>query len=122
MRELGNLKVALFLLSQALPEGTTLRRGAALIAVAHRHAMGHDVTLSEIVEDAGTDREGKPVFGTAPDRVLDNFRSPSKSYPRAVNWITTEEDPDDRRRKYLHLSPEGEKVMSYVAQAVKGTA
>lgn len=118
--DMKNLKLALELLSSALPERTSARRVTAFVALAHHVTMGHEITLSELAESMGLDREGKPVLGAAYDRVLDPFRGPTKRDPDALDWVTTEEDPDDRRKKYLRLTKEGQKVVHLLASIIGG--
>jgi len=101
------LAAAMKVFAAAVPERTTIRQSLALLLVCYASAMGRSITLSDIQDLAGEDLEGRPLIGQTIERTLDTFRVPTHRTPNALGWVTTEEDPLDRRRKYLKLTAEG---------------
>lgn len=117
--EMRKIRKVFEYLAAALPEGTTVRRATAFVALAHLIARGEEVTLSQLAQSVGCDAKGVPIFGTAPDRVLDQFRMPTPSNDKALGWITSEPDPDDRRKKYLSLTLEGARTARKLADILR---
>lgn len=137
VRELGQLKEALQTLASLLPERTTLRQATAFSAVLWANAMGHQVTLSDVVAELGDDEDGMPILGNSPERVMDKFKSPSRKERDAVaklppeerpaamrqlprGWIEAVENEDDRRHKFLELTPAGLRVAELLAECIRG--
>lgn len=117
--ELRKVRKIFEYLAAALPEGTTVRRATAFVALAHLIARGGEVTLSQLAESVGCGEDGAPIFGTAPDRVLNQFRIPSPGKPAGLGWVSSETDLEDRRRKYLNLTLEGAKVARELADILR---
>lgn len=114
--DLERLSMALAVLARELPARTTIRQTLAFVLVALHDAMGRSVTLKDLQHIAGSTADGRPVIGQTIERTLDTFREPTNRAPDALNWVTDEVDPDDRRLKYFHLTPEGtEQVREIIA-------
>jgi hypothetical protein len=119
------LAAVLASLSLHCPSRTTIRQALFIAAVAHAHAMGRAVTLSDIVQTLGDSNERDeltgevlPMLGKAIERSALVFREPSRHYPDALAWIEQVADPDDLRKKYLRLTQKGERELADVINAL----
>lgn len=120
------LAAVLASLSLHCPARTTIRQALFIAAVAHAHAMGRSVTLTDIVQNLGDSNERDevtgevlPMLGKAIERSALVFRAPSRHYPDALSWIEQVADPDDLRKKYLRLTKKGERELAEVIRALR---
>lgn len=124
--DLKNFMSALQALSRLLPERTTLRQASAFAGVMYHDAMGFPATLTELSYFLGDDIDGQPLLGSSFERVLDKFKEPGKRdrdldvRQRPRGWVSAVEDEDDRRRKYLSLTPAGVEVGLQLAAVIRG--
>ena len=81
--------------------------------------MGRDVTIAEIRKKAGSDKLGEELLGQSIGRSYQLFLKPTKKEPDALGWAYVEENEDDRREKFLRLTPEGEAVAIKIASYLK---
>lgn len=77
-------------------------------AAARADARGRPATLSEILNANGHDF-GKSIHNTYRQLLL-----PSQRRPNALGWLVAEENPLDRREKFLRLTPLGRDVVESV--------
>lgn len=119
------LAAVLASLSLHCPSRTTIRQALFIAAVAHAHAMGRSVTLTDIIQTLGDSNERDevtgevlPMLGKAIERSALVFRAPSRHYPDALSWIEQVADPDDLRKKYLRLTKRGERELADVINSL----
>lgn len=110
---------ALEALAFELPNRVTIRQVLVFSLIAEKAAMGMDVTIAELREKAGADRHGNDLLGQSIGRSYQVFLEPTKRDPDALGWARIEEDENDRRRKLLRLTKEGEAIALKVAKALK---
>ena len=137
VREFVLLKSSLLALATVLPERTTLRQATGLAALLLEIAMGRQVTLTDLAASVGEDSDGQPIFGRSPERVMDKFRLPTRKEHDALShlsgadrtaalrqmprgWIVAVENEDDRRCKFLELTPAGLNVAQQLAARIRG--
>src|SRR5574343_66674 len=101
--------------------GHLLRRAQQIeVAEFNREAVSHDVTpvqfafMSAMMDTPGTDQvtlAGRVAFDAATSgSVIGRLE--------AKGWVRREADPNDRRRKLLWVTPEGEKTTQQMKRAV----
>lgn len=117
---LSNMSNALQVLAAELPGRTSVRQAMAFVTVAYLNAMNSSVTLTELREIVGADAEGAPLLGQSIDRIFNTFLMPTKRDPDALGWCYQEEDPDDRRKKYLRLTDAGKDAARRITEALAG--
>ena len=110
---------ALEALAFDLPNRVTIRQVLVFSLIAEKAAMGQDVTIAEIRDKAGTDKSGQDLLGQSIGRSYQLFLEPTKREPDNLGWCFVEEDENDRRRKLLRLTKEGEAIALKVAKALK---
>ena len=96
------LAAALHAVATEVPARTSLRTATAFLTLAFTSAMGSSLTLTDLKDTMGEDVIGKTI-----DRTLNPLMEPTKKDPEALGWISQEMDEDDRRKKYLRLTPKG---------------
>lgn len=89
------------------PETLTARQLLFFLAVARKDLRHSRVTLSQIKGEF----EG---IGRSIEKSKDMLLEPSRAYPKAVGWLTQEHDPEDRRVRYLRLTPRGLDVLAAI--------
>ncbi|AKM09363.1 hypothetical protein [Croceicoccus naphthovorans] len=104
--ELANLSAFLLYLAEAGNDRLTINQAAFFLIAAAADARGVPLTMGEIME------RGEGVLTQSLKTTYKVLLEPKKGSPSAVNWLTREPDPDDERRKYLKLTPQGRKVAS----------
>lgn len=92
-------------LSAHSPSTLTLRQTLFFLAVARKDLRHHRVTMSQI-------RADHPSLGRSIEKSKDMLLDPTKTYPKAVGWLTQEHDPQDRRVRYLRLTRRGLDVLT----------
>lgn len=115
-RALEDMAAGFAALSALGHERLTVRQSLVFLAVAHAHAMGRSITLTDIRHRyAGTGALGDAII-----KSFAMFLPPTKRLPEALGWIVQEEDENDRRFKYLRLTEKGQHVAATVIEALKG--
>jgi len=99
--ELEALASSLAALSAQVPARFSTRQALAFVLCAQADVMGRPLTLSALREQT----DG--VIGQSIEKTIQVFFRPSRSYPDALGWLDQELDPNDRRFKYLRLTPAG---------------
>jgi hypothetical protein len=87
--------------------------------VAYADAMRREITLKDLQRLGGETPSGQSVIGQSIERTMDTFREPRSSMPDALGWVTAVEDQDDRRRKTLHLTPDGVEAVENILKALR---
>lgn len=114
----GTLKALsslMHVLAGAVPSRTAVRQIEALFVIASAHASGHSVTLSDVIE-AVDDTGGARAL----ERSLHVFVAPNRIYPDALDWVEQVLDEEDRRKKYLRLTPKGVSALGTALAAMRG--
>jgi hypothetical protein len=113
------LSSTLATLARDVPERTTIRQALALVLIAYSEAMGRELNLKGIRAGGGETPDGRPIIGQSIERTLDHFREPTQRTPNALGWVYAEEDKDDRRYKYFHLTDAGIEFINEVLDKLK---
>ncbi|WP_313012509.1 phage terminase large subunit [Brevundimonas sp.] len=106
-------------LARELPPRVTLRQLLTFALIVEEVSMGRDVTIAEIRKKAGSDKLGEELLGQSIGRSYQLFLKPTKKEPDALGWAYVEENENDRREKFLRLTPEGEEVALKIAKLLK---
>ena len=109
------LKEALKTLAEALPSRLSIRQALAFIYVAEAEHRGQQITMSDLKEYFGD--EGKSVANT-----FEVFYDSKDRDPHCVGWVTQENDPSDRRKKFLRLTAEGHRVARMLNEQMETAA
>ncbi len=119
------LAAVLASLSLHCPNRSTVRQALFIACVAHAHAMGRSVTMTDVVTELGDSNERDPVtgevlpmLGKAIERSAGVFMAPSRHYPDGLSWVEQIADPNDLRKKYLRLTRKGERQLAEVIRAL----
>ena len=110
---------ALELLARELAPRVSIRQVLVFSLIVEKAAMGHDITIAEIRDKAGRDKKGEELLGKSLGRSYQVFLKPTKREPDNLGWCYVEEDENDRRRKLLRLTEEGEAIALRLASALK---
>jgi hypothetical protein len=114
--DLEGLRDAIRLLSMDLPARLSLRQAVAFLFVMHASTAGHRVTMTD-VRDFFSDADGSNVSQSIAN-TFQIFLSRSKQEPNGLGWVNQDPDEDDRRKKYLRLSYEGEEIARRIVSAL----
>lgn len=109
----SGLATLMHILADMVPPRTAVRQIEALFVIAYAHAMGRSVTMTDVIE--AVDDEGG---ARALERSLHVFVAPNRIYPDALDWVAQVPDKDDRRKKYLRLTPKGIEALREMLQAM----
>lgn len=110
--DLEALAKALTVLADLGHDRMTVRQALFLFAVAHQRTMGQSVSIPRI-------REIYEPLGRSIEKSKDQFLAATKRNPEGLGWMTQEADEDDRRQRYLDLSPEGIEVVGTIVEAMR---
>jgi hypothetical protein len=104
--ELAGSSAFLLYLADVGSDRLTLTQAAFFMLAATADAAGKPATRSAIMQ-------------TYPDSFRGSIRNsyrqlmePSRLYPKALGWLTTEANPNDDREQFLRLSDEGKSVVA----------
>lgn len=106
-------------LANELPNRVTIRQLLVFAMILEQVSLGHSTTIAEIRAKAGTDKRGDDLLGQSIGRSYQVFGQPTKKEPDNLGWVEVEENEDDRRQKFLRLTPEGEAVALKLARIFK---
>lgn len=115
----STFSAALQKLAQELPPRVTLRQMLTFAMIVEEVSMGRNITIAHVREKAGADKHGDELLGQSIGRSYQLFLKPTKKEPDALGWAYVEENEDDRREKFLRLTPEGEAVAIKIASYLK---
>jgi hypothetical protein len=79
---------------------------AFFMLAATADAMGRPATRTMILQT---------YPDTFPGSIRNSYRQllePSRLYPKALSWLTTEENPNDIREQFLRLTDEGKSIIN----------
>ncbi|WP_306003074.1 hypothetical protein [Brevundimonas sp. C43] len=110
---------ALHAIAYELPNRVTVRQLLTFAMIVEQVSLGHNVTIADIREKAGSDTSGDDLLGQSIGRSYQLFLKPTKKEPDALGWAYVEENEDDRRQKFLRLTPEGEAMAIKIAKLLK---
>lgn len=116
-RTLEDLGAALAAVATLAHDRVTVKQSLFFVTVAQANAMGHSITLRDVVEQF----DGSGSLGRAIRKSYAVFLAPTRTYPDGLDWLYQEEDPDDRRYKYLRLTDKGRAVVAGIVEAHRGT-
>jgi hypothetical protein len=107
LRDFDSIVAVLSLLTKKLPDRTSVRQVYAL-ALAITHLLGGKaVTVTDVINAGGEFPDGRRVLGQSMEKTFGIFKQPTSKYPDALGWLDATQDPDDRRKHYLSLTPAG---------------
>lgn len=99
VRDLEELSEILSQLAASGHDRLTVKQALFFATVAHAHAMGHSITLTDVMTKfSGTDSLGGAI------RKSYGVFLPVRD---GLGWIVQEENPEDRRIKFLKLTDKG---------------
>ncbi|MFZ4166521.1 hypothetical protein [Brevundimonas sp. NPDC058933] len=110
---------ALQMLAYELPNRITIRQLLVFAMIAEAVSLGNDVTIAEVRAKVGKDKSGDDLLGQSIGRSYQIFLKPTKKEPDNLGWCEVEENEDDRRQKFLRLTPEGVEVALRLARHLK---
>lgn len=111
--DLESLVKAAVVLAAESHEKMTVRQTLFFYAVAYHSLMGQSVNMASI-------REMYAPLGRSIEKSISQFLEPTRAHPNALGWIVQSLDPDDRRIRYLSLTPEGRDVVIAMIEAMRG--
>ncbi len=118
--DFNDFTTALTTLAEYASERLTLPQLAFFITAGTADIKGHAATFSDIRDTLG-ESLNKSLHTTYKVFMAQaRKRSDTKVRNPGLGWLTTEVDPEDNRRKYIHLTPTGRLVMTKLAQALTG--
>ena len=106
-------------LAKDIPNRVTIRQLLVFAMIVEEVSLGHDITIAEIRAKVGKDKRGDDLLGQSIGRSYQIFCKPTKKEPENLGWVEVEENEDDRRQKFLRLTPEGEAVALKLARIFK---
>lgn len=109
---LRNFSAGLIALAEMGPDRLTLTQGAFFLLAGLADRTGRAATFSEL-RDAVGDTIGRSLHTTY-KVFLDEGRWRDGERQRGLGWLTADTDPNDQRRKYLRLTPTGQRIMDAV--------
>lgn len=114
VKPLASLSAALLYMAEAGHDRLTINQTAFFLLAAAAHARGAPLTLTEIL-DLTDGVIGKSIVNSYKVLLEPHGASP-KDF--ALGWLKRVPDPDDERRKYLHLTEKGQAVAQAVLLAL----
>lgn len=102
--ELASSSAMLLFLSEEGSDRLSLTQGAFFLLAATADAAGKPATRTELLNTHMAD--GKGIRNT-----YRQLLEPSRLFPSALGWLTTEENPMDAREKVLRLTDAGKRVI-----------
>ena len=106
-------------LAYEIPNRVTIRQLLVFLMIAEEVSMGRDITIAEIRAKVGKDKSGDDLLGQSIGRSYQVFLEPTKREPDNLGWAKVEENEDDRRQKFLRLTPLGTEIVAEVIQILR---
>jgi hypothetical protein len=103
--ELAGSSAFLLYLADVGSDRLSLTQAAFFMLAATADAAGRPATRSELIQAHGETFRGS---------IRNSYRQllePSRTYPKALGWLSTEANPDDDREQFLRLTDEGKSVI-----------
>jgi hypothetical protein len=103
--ELGASSAFLLYLSDVASDRLSLTQAAFFMLAATADAAGKPATRTQLIHAYGDN------FGGSVRNTYRQLLEPSRVFPKALGWLTTEENPDDSREQFLRLTNKGKAVI-----------
>lgn len=100
------------LITQVGTEKLTARQALFFLAAAYLDLQGRSASTTIIREIYGT-------LGRSIEKSKDQLLSKTKQNPDALEWLEQEQDEDDRRIRYLKLTPKGREIVDAISVALR---
>lgn len=110
--DIEKLAVSASLLTELGSEKLTIRQLLFFYAVAYHDLRNISVNIPAI-------RELYPTLGRAIEKSKETLFPPSKHNPDGLGWIDHIHDEDDRRMRWLKLTPKGRQVAEALSVALR---
>lgn len=104
--ELGASSAFLLYLADVASDRLSLRQAAFFMLAATADASGKPATRTELLTAYDE------VFQGSVRNTYRQLMEPSRVFPKALGWLTSEENPDDSREHYLKLTELGRTVVT----------
>lgn len=104
--ELAGSSAFLLYLADVGSERLSLTQAAFFLLAATADAAGKPATRSELIQTYHENFRGS---------IRNSYRQllePSRLYPKALGWLSTEENPNDSREQFLRLTETGKSVIA----------
>ena len=111
LRGLNDFANALAVLEARTPERVTTSQLLFFVRAGLASMEGNPATFVEIRDAVGGD------FAVSIHTTYKIFLEPSRQFPKATGWLRRKVDPQDQRRKFLHLTPNGKMVLEDAMRA-----
>src|SRR3546814_624538 len=111
---LGDLSSTMIALAEFAPDRMTMAQGVFFLLAASADIAGKPTTFTEIKEAQG-EAINRSLHSTY--RVL---LTPSRTFPKGLDWLARVENPQDNREKLLKLTPKGREIIREVMAAYSG--
>lgn len=111
--ELAGSSAFLLYLADRGSDRLSLTQAAFFLLAATADAMGKPATRSALIQT---------YHDTFRGSIRNSYRQllePSRVYPTALGWLSTEENPNDIREQFLRLTPEGRAVIEGAVMALE---
>lgn len=111
--ELAGSSAFLLYLADVGSDRLTLTQAAFFLLAATADAAGHPATRSALLQAHHETFRGS---------IRNSYRQllePSRQYPNALGWLSTEANPDDDREQFLRLTDEGRSVIEAALMALE---
>lgn len=103
--ELASSSAFLMYLAEAGSDRLTVSQAAFFMLAAAADVKGSPATRTGLLTASGS--EFRPSIRNSYRQLLE----PSRVYPNALGWLTTEDNPLDSREQFLRLTDEGKSVI-----------
>lgn len=103
--ELAGSSAFLMYLAEAGSDRLTVSQAAFFMLAAAADVRGRPATRTGLLTASGA--EFRPSIRNSYRQLLE----PSRVYPNALGWLTTEDNPMDSREQFLKLTDEGKAVI-----------
>ena len=111
--DLSGLVQAMAVMTRAGHKKLTAQQMLFFFAVAFSNVKRQSINIADVRAIYGE-------LGRSVEKTIVNFLAPTDRFPDALDWLRQVEDPDDRRKKYLELTPVGAEVIEDVIEALRG--
>lgn len=105
-------------MSAAAPRQLSMAQAAFFVAAALSDRAGKATTYTELKEELG------PVVSRSLNTTYKIFLKEGRlregQRVEGLGWLEAEVDPHDNRRRYLRLTPAGERIIDEIARAISG--
>jgi hypothetical protein len=111
--ELAASSAFLLYLADVASDRLSLTQAAFFMLAATADAAGRPATRTQLMQAHGE------RFGGSVRNTYRQLLEPSRVFPKALSWLTTEENPDDSREQFLRLTDKGKNVIMGALHALE---